>query len=332
MTHHEHKTFLLGCALILGGTAFADDGHREQDAYGKQAYAQKSKAGTERFEVTPESKAELVALFQQALDSCCATGTCAEAGGCATECVACASGECTDAHKQSCAKLVWAVSSNPEALAVVRPLIESRFTGAATRDGQRDLMLWMLSSCKGEEALTCGDRLFEKSPQSFGESQLLAFAGRSKPMTKALSRLAAQGRVLPAAYFALAQEWQPSKSGKRAWGTLIEATQNKCLDARTTGEALVAGAVLKQLGEPEHLQRVLGQVRESALASLDAGKLDAALKITLNAEYTTNSQSYWTPLGLSSAAREMQNHYLKRSQEAAIADQVFELIERTLPM
>ncbi len=330
MTLHEHKTLLLGCALILGGTAFADDDYKKQDGY-----KNKAKDGYERFEVTQESKAELVALFEEALDSCCATETCAEAGGCAAEttaCAECATGECTDDHKQPSEKLVWAVSSNPEALAVVRPLIESRFGSETTQDGQRDLLLWMLSACESDEAVACADRLFEMSAESFGESHLLAFAGRSKPMTKTLAALAEKGRVFPAAYFALAQEWKPSKAGKRARGTLVKATENKWLDARTTGEALVAGVVLKKLGEPEHLQRVLEQVRDSALSALDAGELDAARQITLTAEYITKSQSYGTPLGLSSVEREMQNHYLKRSQEIATADQVFELIERMLPM
>lgn len=73
-------------------------------------------------------------------------------------------------------------------------------------------------------------------------------------------------------------------------------------------------------------------LRDSASSALDAGKLDAAIRITLTAESTTKSQSYGTPLDLSSVEREMQNHYLKRSRDVATADQVFELIQRTLPM
>lgn len=307
------KTTLLLCAALLAGHAPADDGTKGKGAgYGAQA-----KLG----------EAELERLLEEALDSCCAAGTCADEGGCATRsCAACESGpgasepgECDPAaHRPSPAEqVVSACARDPEALAAVAPRLEERFVDA--REGQRELMLEILAWSPGHVSTATGEKLYRAVPAAFREDHLLVFAPRSATFARALEELARKGAVRPAAYFA-------RKGDEKARATLVEAARSRGLGLESMADQLVAARVLAELGEPRYLPSVHERVLAAVVDALDGGDLATARRMALQAEFLAKEHD------LGTLGRRMETYVAQRSKEVASADEIFALIERITPI
>lgn len=322
MTFREHKTtLLLGCALLLGAPALGDDEKAEQ-AYGDEA---KAKAGYASWNPSGE---ELEKLFEEAMASCCAQGTCAEEGGCAAPCEGCEAGECTDEHPvPASSRLVSTCASSPGSVATLRPLIEGRFLAQDASESQREILLELLAWSESEASVATSEKLFKARPAAFREDHLLVFAPRSEAFEKPLAKLARKGRVRPAAFFALQEGHKLAKAAK---ATLVKAARTKTVDAENLADTLIAALALKELGEKKYVPAVRVKARDAALAALDGGNLDRARRIALMTEFLTEQSGYAKSTAYMGS--QMAGHVASRSKEVATADEVFELIERISPM
>ena len=249
-------------------------------------------------------------------------------------------GECCGKAKDAFAKtqkkrvsyLVKVLADKPEAWEVVEPLIVDRYACPDSTQADRDRMLELLAAESSKKALSLGGALWKKSPESFGEDQLLMFAERGgKDFAKGLAKLAFEnGRgartasIRPAAFLALQGDDTHRK-------TLVRALKTGACDGRSACDVLVAGLALKKLGEPDALCKARARVHEDVIAALDSGDVERARDMALCAEFLRKGMESRKCLSLSFLGQRADYHCQARSQSVASADQVFELIEEISP-
>ena len=284
-----------------------------------------------------EDRASLASLLDAALESCCAAETCSDEGGCMAPCDACETGACNTSHVSPPEAFVKAVTKTPYAFSEARPLIEARFLAEDAADGDRALLVGMLTWCKGDDVVACGERLFEAEPASFTSDHVLAFAAQgSRTFLADLAGRAESGEVRPCAYFAL--EGEDDRLRKTARKTLERVAKAREVSAETLADQLLAAHALAQVENAEPLTDLRTRIHAAVIAALDGGEVDLARDMALIAEYFARlgkvgkGGPYGKTLGLSHMGFEMRVHCTSRSKEVATADAVFELIERITPM
>jgi len=272
-------------------------------------------------------------LFQAALGSCCAQGTCAEEGGCLAPCAACAAQTCSADHVGPAERCVMRLAKDPSALRELRPQLEACFRSDEATDGQRRFAAMALTWCPGEEAAPLAESLFGLRAQAFPTDALIAFAARgSAALERGLRERGAAGEVRAAAWVAWTDADAPASAASRAaLERLGEAVDGEASDELVLTDALVAGLTLARLGDPEPLTRLVARSHAAVLASLDAGRVAAARSLASILEYFTTLAHPARPADLGHLGLGLAQHVAKRAHSLPDANAVFELVERIAP-
>jgi hypothetical protein len=241
----------------------------------------------------------------------------------------------TQAAVETCTKkLNKALSRNPSAWAPVGAEIERQFA-AVTPDYTRERLLKLLAITASDQGRAVAAGLLERTPELFDSDQLLAFAEQeSKPFVHELQhRLATCPEdqratlAVPAAFFA----FHGKAVGREH--LLAASAPGTCPDG--AARALVAATALQHLGDDAPLQRVREHVHAQTLAALDAGDLDRARRLALEAEFFRTAlepSGYGKQPSLVKLDERLHWHCWKRQQELAGPAEVFELIEAVTPL
>ncbi len=241
---------------------------------------------------------------------------------------------CEEGWKAS-KKLTSTLVKMPASWEAVEPLFLERYKANETGRGE---MLGFLAKVGSEGCVASAEMLYAKTPESFSDQLVVAFAERSsKTFCKAASTRVRKSKyksVLPAAYLAIRGDC----AGK---ATLEKAVQVERLDETNVFDALVAAEALGRLGDKKATLYTRQRLHKAVLAALDEGDLDLARGLAIRAEvihdafakdaYASKGKAGGKSkktVSLSYLDSQMGWHVKKRSQEVATADDVFRLIER----
>ncbi len=255
----------------------------------------------------------------------------------------CASG-CTEECKAATAKYIARCQSMPAEFyagvfnkdaanwPIVAELVRERFACTTTTCEQKGLLLDLACYAPNEIASKLGEELWSVERKSFSPSHVLDFAGRGSEIftneIRAQVKKQSCGKdvcdIRPAAFLAL----RGDASGEKV---LQQTLQTACFEQGSIARPMVAALALEDLGRKGVLADVRKQVEKAALDALDAGNLDRARSLALEAEFFTlmmkKSQAYGKKLDLAWLEERLAGYCQEKSAELADADQVFKRIE-----
>ncbi len=255
----------------------------------------------------------------------------------------CANG-CTEECKAATAKYIARCQSMPAEFyagvfnkdatnwPIVADLVRERFGAATTTCEQKGLLLDLVCYAPPEIAGKLGEELWSVERKSFSASHVLDLAARGSEIFTNEIRAEVEKQscgkdvcdIRPAAFLAL----RGDKSGEKLLErTLLEA----CLEQGSIARPMVAALALEELGRKGALADVQQRVEQAALAALDAGSLDRARCLALEAEFFAlmmkKSKAYGKTFDLAWLEERLAGYCAEKSAELADADQVFKRIE-----
>jgi hypothetical protein len=241
---------------------------------------------------------------------------------------------CMESWKAS-EKLGAMLVKKPASWTVIEPLVFEEFEG---QEASRGRIITFLASCGSDGCIAAGEELYAKTPASFSETQMLAFAEQeSEPFNDELTKRVKKSKcetVLPAAYLAFHGDDAGAKALKKAVAAELDETN--------VVDALIAALALERLGAEDVTVATHRRVHDAVLAALDEGDLERARGMALRAEAVHKTFAAEGEYGgkygkskkvsLSYFEKNLGWHVRERSKEVATADDIFTLIEKVTPV
>ena len=254
-----------------------------------------------------------------------------------SECSPAAEHECNTACEETYAaskKLNSMLVKMPASWEEVEPLFLEQYKAA---DERRVMMVGFLADVGSEGTVATAEKLYKKTPESFTDVHLVAFAERaSDTFAEVIHKQVKKSKcetILPAAYLAIHGDDAGAAALKRA----VKVEQ---LDEHNVVAALISAAALDRLEDGQVLAYAQLRVQDAVLAALDAGDLDLARGLAIRAEavhdaFAGGEKAYGKgkeKVSLSYLDGQIGWHVKKRSTQVATTDDVFKLIERITPV
>ena len=188
-------------------------------------------------------------------------------------------------------------------------------------------MLDLVAYVPFESSARLAEGLYAKNAKSFSLDHLLAFAlKKGEGFEKELEGLAKdKNDIRPAAYLA----FRGNDVGK---GTLKRAVKKADFSEGSICQSMLAAMALEELGEKGALKEMQHRVLAATLEELDAGNLDRARELALQASYIDKMSPSVKYVSFAWMEDEIASVCEEGCEELATADQVFERIESVTPM
>jgi hypothetical protein len=211
---------------------------------------------------------------------------CMAAGECTSECVA---------SHEAWKCLVVDFQKQPEAWKTLRPVFAAKFRAEETSCAVKGRMLDFLAQGQSPECGELSVELLESDPAAFGADHLLLFAAGGcetfgKAVADALARTECPTeKLLYSAFLA--------NKGNKVGQPILESALEKPLGAPgDLAHAYLAAKALEKLGAPARIDELTKKAHDAALESLDAGDVDhargIALEATLGRETVASAYAY----------------------------------------
>ena len=235
----------------------------------------------------------------------------------------------------------WAetVGQNKPMIKAVAPLVVDRYAAAGAGSAQQAILLDFVSATPGLAAPDLVGQLWAIDPAGFSETHLLGLASKANAgMVQALAKRCAKYEEDPEAHNLGPALWFAVRGDARGEKTLVRAWK-KADFAQCVARPTMAAFGLERLGHEGLVAKTLTKTHDAVLAALDAGHLDAARTMALQAEffagYVQKTKKAKQAKGEGPCvvwlSQGMQDHCMARAQEVASAKAIFQLIEKVSP-
>jgi hypothetical protein len=249
---------------------------------------------------------------------------------------ACAGESCSkQAPCETCAQGAerWQISvelgnflvNHPAAWDVATPAFRERFGAQDATQDFRASLLELLARTYGGGSTKCAEELYRADGKAFGELMVVRFAERGSPIfADAVPGVVKGARTLvPLAW--LAQ--QGDQKAHRALLAEVKGAEPATCDA---GRVLLAALVLERLGDEEASGHAWTQVQRGVHAALDAGDLERARTLALQADFMANVARKKAK-GIAWVPTELAYHVKTHAGDLATAEAIFASIEEAVP-